>query len=214
MVSRGQGIVSLLDPDLQGRVTEVIRRGELVIFPTETIYGIGGSAWDGRAWDLLRRIKPDRSAPFTYLAADWGMAEVLIGEEVARIRKVADRVWPGPVTLIVTASKHIESKYLAPDRSVGIRIPAIDRIRDAITASGVPWVHTSANLTGGKGVRRVRQLDPIVRSYAKLIIDGGATALGGESTILDIRCDPIKVCRSGIMSEGQLREILTLRDEC
>ena len=96
-----ESIISLLDQYLLERCGDVIRSGELVIFPTETIYGIGGSAFDERAWDRLWRLKPDRTKPFTYLAADWEMAEGLIGDDVDRIRHAADKLWPGPVTLVV-----------------------------------------------------------------------------------------------------------------
>jgi len=200
--------VSLLDPHVIERCAEVIRRGELVVFPTETIYGIGGSAFDDRAWERLRQLKPDRAKPFTYLVANWEMAEGLIGKDIERIRLVADRVFPGPVTLIVTGSDKIESRFRTEDGSIGVRVPGIDRIRDAIAASSVPWVHTSANVSGGNGVRHLRGLDTAIRSSAGLIIDGRTTAMGGESTIIDMRRSPFRILRAGVLPEATIRELL------
>lgn len=206
--SMSTGVISLLDQHLPERCAEIIRRGELIIFPTETIYGIGGSALDERAWEGLRQLKPDRTKPFTYLVADWEMAAGLIGGDIDRIRIVADRVFPGPVTLIVTSSEKFPVRLRNSDGSIGLRAPCIDRIREAIAASGVPWVHTSANLSGGKGVRNLRTLDTAVRSKARLTIDGRTTALGGESTVIDLRQFPFRILRSGVLPEARIRDLL------
>jgi L-threonylcarbamoyladenylate synthase len=180
----------------------------LIIFPTETIYGIGGSAFDTRAWDRLRQLKPDRTKPFTYLVADWDMAESLIMGDKRRIRAIAQRLFPGPVTLVVQAGDRINRQFTNSDGSLALRCPAIDRIRDAIKTSGVPWVHTSANLSGEPGIRLLRKINLQILSAARLIIDGGMTALGGESTVLDLRISPPKIIREGMLTEKQIQDAL------
>lgn len=201
-------IISLLDSQLVERCVDVIGRGELVIFPTETIYGIGGNAADDRAWEKLRKLKRDRTKPFTYLVANWEMAEGLIGGDTAGIQVIAERLWPGPVTLVVRSGDDVAARFRNPDGSLGLRMPGIDRIRDAIDACGVPWVHTSANLPGGKGARKIRKIDEDVLDSASLVIDGRTTALGGESTILDTRYRPYKILRSGVMTERRIMDVL------
>jgi L-threonylcarbamoyladenylate synthase len=203
-----QSMISLLDGHLSERCAKVIRSGELVIFPTETIYGIGGAAFNDVIWQRLNRLKPDRQKPYTYLAANWEMAEKLIGGDIARIRAIADKVWPGPVTLVVTANVGLEKRFLAENGSIGIRVPGVDRIRHAIETCAIPWVHTSANVSGAKGVRNPRELDPAVRSSAGLIIDGRTTALGGESSVIDMRQIPFRILRQGIMPESLIRELI------
>ena len=203
-----QILISLLDQRMIERCAEVIESGELVIFPTETIYGIGGAAFNDDVWKRLNRLKPDRQRPYTYLVANWEMAEGLIGDETAAIRDAAKKLWPGPLTMVVRARDTLAKRFVAQDGSIGIRIPAIDRIRHAIEASTVPWVHTSANISAGKGVRNLRKLNPAVKSSAGLIIDGKTTGLGGESTVVDLRQKPFGILRQGIMPKARIREVI------
>ena len=184
--------ISLLDSRLPARCIEVIRRGELVIFPTETIYGIGGSAFDDRVWERLKQLKPERSKPFSYLVSGWEMAKDLAGNDIERIGKFS-------VSLIVQGSEKIPNRFRTQDESIGIRCPGIDLLRDLIDASASPWVHTSANLPSGKGVRKIRKLDDQVTAIVGLIIDGLTTALGGESTVIDVRTTPFTVLRTGVL---------------
>jgi L-threonylcarbamoyladenylate synthase len=205
-----QDLIPLLDRRLIKRCAEAVRSGELIVFPTETIYGIGGAAFNEMVWQRLNQLKPDRQKPYTYLAASWEMAAGLIGGDIAGIRTIADKVWPGPVTMVVQANDKLEKRFLADDGSIGIRIPGVDRIRHAIEASAVPWVHTSANVSAGKGVRNLRKLDPAVRGIAGLIIDGRTTALGGESTVIDMRRIPFRILRQGIVPESRIRELIVV----
>ncbi len=200
--------VKLLDEGMVARCTEVIGRGELGVFPTETVYGIGGSGFDDRVWDGLRNLKPDRTTPFSFLVSSWEMMEGMIGGDVGTVWQVVELLMPGPVTLVVQAAEDIDRRFVTEDGSIGVRMPAIDRLRDAIGAHRVPWVHTSANLSGGKEVQRLRQVPEEVLVSAGLAIDGGTTALGGESTVLDLRQDPFEVLRSGVVPEGWLRHVL------
>jgi len=187
---------------------EVIQVGELIIFPTETIYGIGGSAKDIRAWEKLWQLKPDRTKPFTYLVSDWDMVEPFIQGNVKQIRQAMEKLYPGPVTLVCHVSNRIKELFAKPDGSLAFRCPAIDRIREAIKASRVPWVHTSANLSGQPAMRLLRKINPQVLSTAGLVIDGGMTALGGESTVLDLRVSPFQILRAGILTEKQIRDTI------
>lgn len=200
--------MKLLNEGMVARCVEVIGRGELVVFPTETVYGIGGAGFDDRAWERLRSLKPDRTTPFSFLVSNWVMMEGMVGGDVGMIWQVAELLMPGPITLVVQASEDIDTWFIDEDGSIGIRMPAIDRLRDAIEVSGTSWVHTSANLSGEKGVQRLRQVSDKVIESAGLVIDGGTTALGGESTIIDLRQDPFEVVRAGVIPEGWLRHAL------
>jgi len=200
--------IKLLDSHLVERCVEVIQAGELIVFPTETIYGIGGSALDARIWERLKKLKPDRNKPFTYLVSDWDMVESFVQGDIKQIQRIMKRLCPGPVTLVCYASSRIEERFANSDGSLAVRCPAIDRIREAIKVSGVPWVHTSANLSGQPSVRLLRKMSPEVLSAASLVIDGGMTALGGESTVLDLRVSPFKILRKGILTEKQIRDAI------
>ncbi len=200
--------VKLLDEGMVARCAEVIGRGELVVFPTETVYGIGGAGFDDRVWERLRNLKPSRKVPFSFLVSGWEMMEGMIEGDVGTVWQVVELLMPGPVTLVVEAAEDIDRRFVAEDGSIGVRMPAIDRLRDAIETQGSPWVHTSANLSGGKGVQRLRQVPDEVLASAGLAVNGGTTALGGESTVLDLRKEPFEVLRSGVVPEGWLRHVL------
>jgi L-threonylcarbamoyladenylate synthase len=202
--------IKLLDGKLVERCVEVIQAGELIIFPTETIYGIGGSAVDIRAWERLRQLKPERTKSFTYLVAGWEMTEPNIQGDLNHIHRIMDKLCPGPVTLVCQASNRIEKPFANPDGSLAVRCPGIDRIRETIKASGVPWLHTSANLSGQPPVRLLRKVNPKVLSAASLAIDSGMTALGGQSTVLDLRVSPFRILRKGILTEKQIRDAIDI----
>ncbi len=201
-------MIKLLDPGLSEQCEELVGKGKLVVFPTETVYGIGGAGFDDSAWNGLRNLKPDRTTPFSFLVSGWEMMEGMIEGDVGTVWQVVELLMPGPVTLVVQAAEDIDRRFVAEDGSIGVRMPAIDRLRDAIETIGTPWVHTSANLSREKGVQRLRQVHDEVLASAGLVIDGGTTALGGESTVLDLRQEPFEVLRSGVVPEGWLRQVL------
>lgn len=181
------------------RAGNLIRAGEIVAFPTETVYGLGA---DGLNFDACKKIyaakgRPDNK-PLTLHVAS--VAQIY---ELAEISSAAEKLiaefLPGPLTLILP--KKFSSK------SVGIRFPANSVAQDLIKISGRPLAAPSANLSGQAAPKTAREVLENLGGRIPLILDGGECSLGISSTILDLTGAP-KILRRGQISAAALEKIL------
>lgn len=166
------------------RAAEVLNSGGVIIFPTETVYGIGALAKNDKAIKRIYEIKkrsPDK--PLQTLIADLKQADALVQDISSKARELMESFWPGPLTLIFKA---------ASGNSVGIRMPKHDWLLKLIKITG-PLAASSANLSGCP--------DPVsageVKIKADLLIDGGKCKLGEASTVIDVSVDPPLILREG-----------------
>ncbi len=166
------------------RATRAIRDGKCVVYPTETVYGLGADALDPAAVERVFEIKGrPRSNPLSMAVPDV--------ETAARHTRLTDRerafmreFLPGPVTVVVEAGPEVPEVLTAGRERVGIRIPDHDGAL-ALLADTAPITSTSANRSGNPSVRRVADLDRDVREAVACVLDGGDTA-GEESTVVDV----------------------------
>lgn len=175
----------------------VLRAGGLVAFPTETVYGLGARADRGEAVARIYAAK-GRPAfnPLIVHVADTAEAETLaVFDEVARA--MAARFWPGPLTLVLPlrAGHGLSSLVTAGLATVGLRVPGTALARDLIGAVGTPLAAPSANPSGGISPTRVEHVQSGLSGRIEGVIDGGACAVGLESTIL--ATDPPVLLREG-----------------
>ena len=182
--------------------TQALRRGEAVGVPTDTVYGLAADAADADAVQQLFELK-DR--PFersiAVLVADMAAAETLV-ELTPSARRLADRFWPGPLT-IVAARRPAAPAHLGTGTTIGVRLPA-DDIMAAIAGAG-PLAVTSANLHAGPTPCTAAGLAELFPTLA-LIVDGGPRP-GASSTVVDITGTDPTVLRAGPIS---LDEILAV----
>jgi L-threonylcarbamoyladenylate synthase len=187
---------------------EIIRRGGLVIFPTETLYGLGCVATNE---DALRRLfeakgRPPGQPPPVLVASDEQLSTL-----VAAIPPVAARLiaahWPGPLTLVLPARAEVSPLLtgLAVDgqtRTVGVRHSAHPVAQSLCQAAGAPIVATSANRSGAVGAaanpRVLDDIPDLLRQHVEVIIDGGEVA-GEPSTVVDCTCQPPRILRQGAL---------------
>ncbi|MFA4905521.1 MAG: L-threonylcarbamoyladenylate synthase [Candidatus Margulisiibacteriota bacterium] len=163
---------------------EVLMSGGIVIFPTETVYGIGTLASNEKGVKRIYEIKKRSSdKPLQVLIADLKQIESLALEITPKARELMKKHWPGPLTLVFKAKS---------GGSVGIRMPKHDWLLKLIKETG-PLAATSANLSG--------ETEPIsaqeVKIEADLLIDGGKCKLGEASTVIDVSVDPPLILREG-----------------
>ncbi|HTN53037.1 MAG TPA: L-threonylcarbamoyladenylate synthase [Anaeromyxobacter sp.] len=192
-----------MDAELERRVAaagEVLRRGGIVVYPTETFYGLGALARAGGALDRLARAKlRPEGKPLPLLAAD--RAQV---EEVAVLRgraaRLAERFWPGPLTLVLPARLGLSAAVTGGTGTVGIRIPGSEVARALAAAAGGALVSTSANPSGGPPPARVEDLDQALREAVDLVLDGGATPGGLPSTVVEVGPEGVRVVRAGAIA--------------
>ncbi|MGD0677949.1 MAG: L-threonylcarbamoyladenylate synthase [Polyangiaceae bacterium] len=196
------------DPRLLVVAAEVLRRGGLVAFPTETVYGLGALAFDERAVHRIFVVKGrPHSHPLIAHVLDEARAMALAAEWPAVASRLIRAFWPGPLTVVVRRAPHVPAVVTGGGDSIAIRAPAHPVARALLTAVDGPVVAPSANryqsLSPTTAFHVVRQLGETV----DLVIDGGACETGIESTVIDLRGRRPRVLRPGALSLAQLRSI-------
>ena len=197
------------DPAAIQRAADCLRRGGLVAFPTETVYGLGVHALDRAA---VRRLFDAKQRP----VSDPLIVHVGSFEEIAPLaaavpdaaRILAERYWPGPLTLVLPRSAAVPDEVTAGLPTVAVRIPSHPVARALITAARVPVAAPSANLFSRPSPTRAAHVLDDLGGRIDLIVDGGPTAIGLESTVLDLTRDVPTVLRPGAVTLEMLRGVL------
>jgi L-threonylcarbamoyladenylate synthase len=189
-----------VEPELETRVRDaaaVLRRGGLVAYPTETFYALGALARDTAAVERLARVKgrPD-GKPLPLLAADRSAVEEVALLAGAAVR-LADRFWPGPLTLVLPARPGLPPAVTAGTGSVGIRVPGSALARALAREVGSALVSTSANLAGAPPPATAAALAPELRARLDGVLDGGATPGGLPSTVVAVEGEGVRLVRPG-----------------
>lgn len=182
-------------PDLTDAVA-AIRRGDLVVYPTETVYGLGADALDSEAIERVFEAKGrSRDKPLSMAVPEYSAAaEYTHASE--RERRFCERFLPGPVTVLLDRTDRIPDALVAGRDRVGIRVPDHDIARDLTRRTG-PITATSANRSGRPSARRLTDVDPAIRERSA-VVDGGETA-GTESTVVDVSAD--RIVRRGALAD-------------
>lgn len=183
------------DPDITAAVA-AIRRGDLVVYPTETVYGLGANALDPEAIERVFKAK-GRSLDQPISMA---LPELSAAAEYTRMtdleRAFCQRFLPGPVTVLVERTDRIPDILVDGRARVGIRVPDHELARELARRTG-PITATSANRSGEPSARRIEEIDHAVRESA-VVLDGGETP-GGESTVVDVSAG--RIVRRGELAD-------------
>ncbi len=174
-------------PDLTDAVA-ALRCGDLVIYPTETVYGLGANALDAEAIERVFEAKRrPRDRPISM-----AVPELSVAADYARItpreRAFCERFLPGPVTVLLGRTDRVPDVLVHGRDRVGVRVPDHPIARALARRTG-PITATSANLSGTESARRIEAVDPSIRERA-VVVDGGETP-GTESTVVDVDGDDI-----------------------
>lgn len=198
-----------LDPAVLAEAGARIRAGELVAFPTETVYGLGAHALDAAA---VRKIFAAKGRPPTnpviVHVPELAAARALSAAWPEVATRLASRFWPGPLTLIVPARPDIPRDVTAGLPSVGIRMPAHPVALALLHAAGVPIAAPSANRSNQLSPTTAAHVAASLGGAAGLILDGGPCDVGIESTVLDLTQLVPTILRPGGIGRDQLEEIL------
>jgi L-threonylcarbamoyladenylate synthase len=186
----------------------VLRRGGIVAYPTETFYALGARADQPQALARLleAKLRPE-GKPLPLLAADAAQVRavaVLDGPDA----RVAARLWPGPLTLVLPALRTLDPAVTAGSGTVGIRIPGSAVARELAARAGFALVSTSANPSGGPPPAQVADLDPALVARIDYVLDGGSTPGGLASTVVRIDGTAVQVLRQGPVSAQAVADAL------
>jgi len=191
------------------RAAEVIRDGGLVAFPTETVYGLGANGLDGEAVRRIFRAKgrPADNPLILHFAALEAVLPV-VREVPDWAREVARRFWPGPLTLVLKRARLVPAVVTAGLDTVAVRVPDNVIALQLIRAAGVPIAAPSANLSGKPSPTTAEHVVADLAGKIEMILDGGPTGIGVESTVLDASGGRPRILRPGGVSREALEEVL------
>ena len=188
---------------------EVIKNGNLVAFPTETVYGLGADAFNEQAVAKIFKVKRrPYNDPLIVHIAEIKELDRLSNRVSSVAWKLAKAFWPGPLTLVLKKSKFISDMITSGLDTVAIRMPANNIALSLIREAQTPIVAPSANLFGRTSPTDAQHVDDDLGGKIDIIINGGKTKVGVESTVLDTTVFPVQVLRAGGISVEELKKVI------
>ncbi|MGC9209906.1 MAG: L-threonylcarbamoyladenylate synthase [Acidilobus sp.] len=198
-----------IDLELVREAAEVIRRGGIVAFPTETVYGLGADTYNSEAAKrvFIAKGRPMDNPLIVHIAELSQLYDVAM-EVPDFVERLAKRFWPGPLTLILRKAPRVPPEVTAGRETVAVRMPAHPVALALIRESGVPIAAPSANLAGRPSPTTGEHVVRDLYGRADVIIDSGETLYGVESTIIDVTKDPPVLLRPGAMPYEEVEKEL------
>jgi L-threonylcarbamoyladenylate synthase len=196
------------DPEIIQRAAECLIRGGLVAFPTETVYGLGGHAFDAAAVRRIFKVKqrPPSDPLIVHLASADELLQV--ASEVSPLAKaLAERFWPGPLTLLLPRRTSLPLEVCAGLSTVAVRVPSHPVAQALLQASGIPIAAPSANRFAHTSATLAAHVAADLGDRIDMILDAGPTHWGVESTILDPLQTPPVLLRPGGISREELESV-------
>ena len=188
------------------QAAKLLREGRLVAFPTETVYGLGANALDAKAVERIFAAKGrPHTSPLIVHVDSIAMARSLALEWPGKAEALAQRFWPGPLTIVVPKQPHVPDLVTAGLPSVGLRMPAHPMAMELLRAAGIPLAAPSAN--------RFTELSPTTAAHvrqglADMILDGGSCAVGIESTVISLVGEPPRILRPGLITQPEIEAVI------
>ena len=200
-------VIPTSDPNAISAALEFLHAGELVAFPTDTVYGVGTFAFNGKAARHIYTVKkrpPDKAIPI--LLGDISQIPLVAVNLPESALKLAEFFWPGALTLIVPKHPNIPQDVSSLD-TVGVRIPDHNFTRALLNAAG-PMAVTSANISGQDSPVDAGEVYTQLNGSLPLILDGGRTAGNLSSTVIDCTGEEVVILREGPISLKEIQAIL------
>src|SRR5450755_3030106 len=191
------------------RASELLRAGEVVALPTETVYGLAANALDEKAVAKIFRIKgrPAKNPIIVHVAGN-EMAKRCAGHWPELADKLSRSFWPGPLTLVLPRTEIIPDVVTAGGATVGVRWPGHPFIQAVIRECGFPLAAPSANLSNQISPTNAEHVRAQLGGKISLIVDGGQSQVGIESTVLDLSVRPPQILRPGMIHAESLAAVV------
>ena len=195
--------MAILQRDLE-RGIKILKKGGVIAFPTDTVYGLGADAFNSTAVQRIYEIK-DRSEsnPFPLLIADVKQLNALAEPIPELARFLANQFWPGGVTLVLSKIDSLPA-HIASGPTIAVRVPNHPTCLTLLQHLAGPLIGTSANVSGQSAALTADEVRQQLGDRIDLIIDGGRCPGGKESTVVDITREPPVVLRQGIVPSHEI----------
>ncbi|CAN5585785.1 L-threonylcarbamoyladenylate synthase [soil metagenome] len=188
--------------------TLAVQRGDLVVFPTDTVYGIGADAFDADAvLDLLEAKGRGRHMPPPVLVSSASTVDALASDVPGYARALLDAFWPGPLTIVLKQQGSLMWDLGDSRGTVALRMPDHEIALEILERTG-PLAVSSANATGSPAATDADQAEEMLGEFVSVVVDAGESPVGESSTIVDATGAQGRVLRLGALSLEQLNEVL------
>jgi L-threonylcarbamoyladenylate synthase len=187
---------------------ELLKKGGVVAYPTDTVYGLGASPFCQEAVDRIYGIKQRlRHLPFPILIADEAQLSEVVDSVPEIARLLIKQFWPGGLTLVLPRKPSFPGGGTRSEKNIAVRIPAHEVTIALIRLAGVPVIGTSANISKLPSALSAREVEAQLGSVIDLIVDGGKCPGGVESTVVDVTGNVPMILRRGAVPESEIVKI-------
>lgn len=198
------------DPDVIAQAASCLSCGGVIVFPTETFYGLGGDPWQLATVERVFRIKErDMYKPLPLIAADETAVRQAAAEWPAVAQLLARAFWPGPLTLVLAASPLLPPLLHAHTGKIAVRVSSHPVAQELAAAVGGLLMSTSANLSGQPSCRHPDELGGKLLSQVDRVLHAGPTMGGQPSTLVDVTVHPLQLVRAGAIGWERIEAVLS-----
>lgn len=191
------------------KAVEILKNGGIIVYPTETVYGIGCDPLDMEAYDRVQRLKKRMEyKPMLLLAYSLNQVEGMAGSLSEIPRKLAEKFWPGPLTIIIKPRKNFPEYLLGPSHGVAFRVSSHPVAASLAKEFGRPIISTSANITGQAPMVTYEKALNTFENIVDIVIVTHEKLTGKPSTVVDLTSGHFSLVRKGSITLSQLKKEL------
>jgi len=196
------------DAGTRANAAKVIAAGGVIAFRTDTFYGLGTDPFNAAAVRKIRELKGREEAkPILLLISDLSEVDRFITHQSEIFKSVANRFWPGPITLIGTARPELPVELTAGTQTIGLRLPKDEEVRSLVRECGGALTATSANSSGHEPSKTAVDVVAYFPNGIDLVLDGGTVTATEPSTVVDLSEDKPRLVREGVIKRAALEEL-------
>lgn len=191
------------------QAAEIVARVGVVAFRTDTFYGLGANPFNREAIKRIKAVKGrEATKPILIVVSELDQVARFISDPSLAFDRLAEKFWPGPLTLIGKATKEVPDEITAGTKTVGLRLPADDSVRALVRACGGALTATSANPAGKPPARTAREVESYFGTTIDLIVDAGEARSERPSTVVDVSADEPVLIREGVIAWAEIQKEL------
>lgn len=195
----------IIEPDKIDRISAVLKAGGLIVYPTETFYGLGANCYSGEVAKRIFSLKKRAAVkPLSVIISSLDMLKEIAVGAPPEADALTSHFWPGPLTIIFTASEKIPRELLGGGETVGVRLPGSGWLRELVNTAGFPVTATSANISGTKELSQAEEVISAFKGKVDLIVDGGKTPGKLPSTVIELTSSRLTILREGMIPASEI----------